>query len=521
MRLVVHYIIAFIALLLLGSCAQVGKVSGGEKDVFAPQLVSYKCSPNNESVNYNGKTIELVFDEYFKLKNPRNNIKIVPSHATLKTEIKKKSLMLSWEEELKANTTYAIYFNNAVADITEGNDSIMQFVFATGPEIDSIEYRVSIIDAWSLKPKANCVVALLDTMSNEVMNFTETNRYGMAQLNYVPVGNYRLVAFMDENKDLVVQDDEAIGFSVNPDVRINESFVDTVPIKLFSPDPVGQPFSVSALSKNKLSVSSKNNISAGKWFVNDELVSPSKIRPCSSDSLILLLKEDLSKRNIIVYQNNGTSDTVSVVYKPLNDNAQFTLTPLNKGSFHSGQELLFEANSMLDQIDLSQIKLLNKKDSTWLKEFTIKHEFDILSLWINPESFGEFELVIEEGGVVSEHSKNTALSVPFKIREDKTYGSLILDVSRYTSAISILIFQNGRVVREVASNNEENVRVGFLNPGDYTFKVVVDKNENESWDVGNYLTLTQPEEVHNYSTKTKLRANWEATVSLDPNIVKN
>ena len=42
-------------------------LTGGEKDIKAPQLL--KAKPNNFQTNFNSNNIELLFDEYLQLKN--------------------------------------------------------------------------------------------------------------------------------------------------------------------------------------------------------------------------------------------------------------------------------------------------------------------------------------------------------------------------------------------------------------------------------------------------------------------
>ena len=69
----------YILFVLLASCAQMFPPSGGEKDVTPPQILEEKTTPKNRTVNFNSKTIVLVFDEYVKLNNPGEQIIISPA----------------------------------------------------------------------------------------------------------------------------------------------------------------------------------------------------------------------------------------------------------------------------------------------------------------------------------------------------------------------------------------------------------------------------------------------------------
>ena len=60
------------SLLLLFACAQVGTLSGGGRDVKAPQIIS--STPSMGALNTNPTLIRLQFDEYIELKKSHRNI---------------------------------------------------------------------------------------------------------------------------------------------------------------------------------------------------------------------------------------------------------------------------------------------------------------------------------------------------------------------------------------------------------------------------------------------------------------
>jgi len=84
------------ALFLLSSCAQIEVLSGGDKDIYAPQPDLGKMSPTNGSVNFQGQEMIIPFNEFFTLNNPGENIVVVPPDFKVKAKIKKKNLLLSW-----------------------------------------------------------------------------------------------------------------------------------------------------------------------------------------------------------------------------------------------------------------------------------------------------------------------------------------------------------------------------------------------------------------------------------------
>ena len=190
------YFIVFLVGLLAASCAQVGTITGGDRDQFAPKPIAPAVVPLNETTNFTANGVEIPFDEYFKLVNPIQNIRIVPPHATIEASVKNKTLTLTWKDILESNTTYAIYLNNAIKDLNEGNDTIIQYVFSTGPFLDTLSYSVAVLDAWSNLPNDECIVALYELNSDKLVSLAQPSN-GIAKLNYLHKGEYRAVAFQD------------------------------------------------------------------------------------------------------------------------------------------------------------------------------------------------------------------------------------------------------------------------------------------------------------------------------------
>ncbi|NPA44552.1 MAG: Ig-like domain-containing protein, partial [Chlorobi bacterium] len=102
------YIILTI-LLLLVSCAQVGSLTGGEKDITPPVLLS--STPENFDTNFKNNKLIFKFDEYFVLNN-LNSVFICSPPLKEKPEfkIKGKKFIVKFNEDLKDSTTYMLWF---------------------------------------------------------------------------------------------------------------------------------------------------------------------------------------------------------------------------------------------------------------------------------------------------------------------------------------------------------------------------------------------------------------------------
>ncbi|MEZ4979328.1 MAG: Ig-like domain-containing protein [Chitinophagales bacterium] len=141
-----------IFILLLLSCANPVAPTGGDKDVEAPKILL--SQPENGMLNYQGKKIELRFNEYFVFSASSDKLQITPALEEMpKFTVKGKTLLMELPETLKENTTYSISFLGAIKDFTEGNViDYYKYVFSTGPFIDSSSISGTAFNASDKSP---------------------------------------------------------------------------------------------------------------------------------------------------------------------------------------------------------------------------------------------------------------------------------------------------------------------------------------------------------------------------------
>src|SRR5258708_11668987 len=147
---------------LFQACASLTTPTGGPKDVDPPELIG--SSPENNQINFKGKTVELIFNELVKLNNPREEIIISPSPGK-NIEIKAKGTKVTFTpaKGWKDSTTYSILFRQGIQDVTEGNspDSIgLKIAFSTGPVIDSLHITGKVEDLLNGKVADKITVGL-------------------------------------------------------------------------------------------------------------------------------------------------------------------------------------------------------------------------------------------------------------------------------------------------------------------------------------------------------------------------
>ena len=224
MRFNLSVIIPFVIFALLISCAHPGNPGGGPKDRDAPVVLA--SFPENGSANFNTNKFNIDFDEFIKLEDIHNQALISPPlYKKPDFKVKGKSLQVTFNEELKENTTYSVYFGDAITDITEGNPvSNFTYIFSTGPFVDSLSLQGKVKDAFTLEPIEACFVMLYkddnDTISLDSLPLfvrpyylSKTDKEGRFRFNGLGNQEYLMFAILDMNSSLSFdQPNEQIAF---------------------------------------------------------------------------------------------------------------------------------------------------------------------------------------------------------------------------------------------------------------------------------------------------------------------
>jgi lipoprotein len=173
-------------------------------------------------LNYKKNRIDIIFDEIVQVQNTFDNIIISPPQKqapTVKAIGKKISVEL--QDTLKDETTYTIFFGDAIVDNNEHNVlSGYSFSFATGESIDTLKMSGTLIDAATLNPIAGVMVGIHSDLSDSAFiskpfdRITKTDKNGNFSITNVRSGKYRIYALDDiGNNYRFDMPDEKIAFS--------------------------------------------------------------------------------------------------------------------------------------------------------------------------------------------------------------------------------------------------------------------------------------------------------------------
>lgn len=505
-----HYLIGF-SLLLLSACAQVGTITGGPKDEIAPKVV--KASIKDGTTNFEKQFIEFTFDEFVQTNKPSENIIIVPQHTRLESRLIKKTLRIDFSNELQKNTTYTLYLNAAVKDLTEGNDSLMRITFSTGPKIDSLTFVARTADAFSNQIKSKITVGLFDSLnSDKPIYFGQSNQFGYANLTSLKEGVYYCKAFDDKNKDLRIQKDEAQDWKFEP-IVINGNSSDTLDFKLSIPVQPDRVKNAKLIPPGLIGLHVPKSVEITKIALNDQELKNDRFWRLQDDSLQIAIGESAGNE----FQLILNADTFNL--RRLEKNKIVKLTPKNVTKENEiSNSSSFEVMDLIESVDITKIEVLKLPDSSKVN-FTIDLEQNRIQLKPEDKRIKKYTITFKDGAIKGLSGKlNNPAKVEILGKEDRELGTLNVKLSKPVENFVIQLIEKEKLIVEqkIDSNSvEKPIVFSRLNPGEYTFRIIQDVNQNGKWDPISPEKKSKSERVLQFSTPAKVRANWEVETTLE------
>jgi len=532
MRQFVSYLCLAITIVFFAQCARISTPDGGPEDETPPELLS--SIPNDQQTNYTDQTIVLNFDEYVSTNAIESNLIITPKiTGSFKSKIKKRSIILTFDEPWQESTTYNINFGSTIQDMNNRNvPPNLNLSFSTGDYIDSLEVSGIITNVYSKEPAENALVSLytltdtLDITSGAASYYARTDTSGIYNFKNLPDGEYLIYSAQDKNGNQKADvAEELYGFRVDT-IKLNTNVtgidfdiqrLNTTPLKVKSARYVGQYFDIE-FNKAITSYELLNNDTIPHRQYEDNKIRFYNTGAALNDTIPLILTANDSI-------DTNLRDTVDFYFnesKLPKDNFDFKIEPtssaviplvemkviFNKPILSYNQDsLIFEIDS-LNQFNLPDTAFTwntNRTEASWKLNLNdhIKGD-ERLTVNFRPTAF----ISVEQD---STDARLKALSIL------KAEDSGIINGTVNTNAENFIIqLLNSRTLEVIATKtNQKDFKFDYLNAGSYSVKVIFDLNGNGVWDIGNILTRTEAEPVVYYIdsfTNTKvieLRKNWE------------
>ncbi|HET8753675.1 MAG TPA: hypothetical protein VFM59_04875, partial [Salinimicrobium sp.] len=397
---------------------------------------------------------------------------------------------------------------------------------STGGYIDSLTVSGTVADAYfkEADPFISVMLYEVDSTYSDSVIYNDPPRYitntldsaTTFQLSNLKHGTYQLVALKDVNNNYLFEPEkDKIAF-----------------LKDFIEVPTDSVFHLNLFSEEgEFAISPRPDQLAQHHLIFDytgklqkdslkiQLLPPvpeeyiSRItKDREKDTLHYWYKPEVARDSLqFLVQTPVSKDTLLARLKEMKaDSLQFTFEP--SGAVNFEQEVKILPNIPLQNISDSLVTIINK--DTVAVDFSMKYDefrneiilnFDkqeqqIYSFTALPGAFTDFF-----------GSKNDTLRANFRTQAYSDYGNETVNLQnvREYPIIVQLTNEEGEIQAEKFSNGESSFTFEHLKPGNYFIRVIYDRNDNKTWDTGNYLLKQQPEEIIYFPEVLEVRANWD------------
>lgn len=518
-------------------CANAVAPTGGPKDNTPPRVV--EAVPENNSINFIGKKIEITFDEYVTLENANQNVLISPPLSQKPDiKLKNKTVVVKFKEDLALNTTYTINFGSAIKDLHEGNlfkDYV--YSFSTGDRIDTLSITGKVVDATEKKPVENVYVSLyasdrdnLDSLPmSTIPNYiTKTDKQGNFSLNGIADKRYLLFALKDVNSNLYfdLPNEEIAFFDTLVPANSNN-----LTLYMF-----GETDSTQVLLEKKL-------IEEGllrfvfRHPAKDAIIMTPEMLP---DSFNLVTMHSSDYDTVLWYFTPHVKDSLWVQVKydtTINDSSRYSLkfkeqenkkrgrqpeklkvsnNLVGQGGLIPGQDLILEFSEPIVLYQMRDSAVFKRDTTVYYNQLAFEQADDegLQYRLTTPFSVdSNYSFTIPDSVFFSIRGRtNNSIQVDFHILNDDEYGNIYITVvppKGMKQVVVQLTNESGKVLKQEIITKKQEVMFDYLMPAKYKIQAILDADGNGKWSTGNYHHLLQPETILEYQDPLEIKAGWD------------
>lgn len=525
-----HRCFFFVTVLFLSACANVVAPTGGAKDTTPPKVVAAK--PENHGTGFNGRKIEITFDEYVTLNNASQQVLVSPP-LSAKPDIKLngKTVSIKFKEDLKPNATYTINFGEAIKDLHEGNVfKEFTYTFATGETLDSLNLRGKIFNADDKKPAPDFFVGLYaaDSCQHDSVFFQPMLRVPDYIAKSDKEGAFRFIG-LPHRRFLVfaIEDMNSNRYFDLPNEKV--AFLDTLVVPNDSLNLTLYAFS---------------EVDTTQMLLESKLVEEGLLRfvfRWPADSISVTATDSLPEGFRMVEVWSNAHDTLCWYFTPkVKDSLHVAIrsefdTLINKDLRFS---LHYKGSKPKNARDAQLLKVSNN-----LKNNLLLPEHDLLLRFSEPvteihdtlrfvqtdacgmeyrldTTFSDtenYEFKLADSVFFSVRGRtNKAFTLKFKRATDTDLGAIIIKVCPPAGCQVVvqLLDSKGTVVDRqiVAPTQGTSATVAEfhqLSPGKYKLQAIIDIDRNGRWSTGDFHHRHLPEAIIPYGDELDLKAGWD------------
>ena len=460
--------VAFVALFSISitsgpGCANIIPPEGGPRDSLPPVL--RKADPGDSSRNFSDNQITLTFDEYVNADNYLQEMIVSPVPENMPTVIRKlNTVSVKLRDTLEPNTTYSINFGNTIKDVNEGNFmKNFTYTFSTGPYFDSLEFTGNVLLAETGGLDTTLTVMLHKTNIDSAL-INEKPRYvakidgrGYFRFKNLPPGTFYVYALKDEGGSYRYMSKSQVFAFSDSAVIVSDS---TRPVTLYAYSTIETAPQSAVTDQRNVKQADKRL----KFTTN-----------LAGDRQDLLEKFEMNfATKLKDFDSSKVHFTTDTIFSPLTG-------------------FSWELDSTRKKLTLNY----NWQEGV-LYNLVLEKDFATDSLG--------YQLL-----------KPDTISFRAKIKRD--YGKLILRFRNLDLTQNpVLLFIQNNEVKKSFPLDATTFSQELFPPGEYSLRILNDKNENGIWDPGVFFEKRQqPEMVKPLQRTLNIRPGLDNTFDIDVN----
>jgi uncharacterized protein (DUF2141 family) len=337
--------------------------------------------------------------------------------------------------------------------------------------------------------------------------FAQSNSKGIVSLEALKEGDYYVKSFVDVNQDGQIQVSEKQGYRFES-LHLDTAYHDTLKMAISLPEQVDKVKNARVIPPGIIGIHIPEAMQGNSIKLNGKELGINELLRIGKDSLLISIG---ALKETELQLSNG-QDTINVRNTPKQQAAKISIQLMEKEGLQ--ERFYFYCTDFISWIDTSKIILRNADDSS-----LVDFEIDYLAnqFEIRPKKHTmKLNFSFSDGAIVG---KTTNVSNRFQKelqwKQEREYGDLTMLFSDTIPAGIVQVIEKANVIRELSVREANRLVVSNLLPGEYTFKVLLDRNKNGKWDPISPETKTLAEEVLLFMDPVKIRANWEVDINFD------
>ena len=532
--------------------------TGGPKDTIPPVVTQIYPALGMTHVATSETKLEIKFNEYVKVKDPKALFLSPPLEKMPKYKLKGKGVVITFESDLDSNKTYTMDLTNAIVDNNEGNPFPgFTLVFSTGDKIDSMMVTGIVQDCNTLAPIKGATVMLYKDMADSAIFLSrpdaavKTDDWGFFCLRNIQDTVYRMYAIVDENNNNKYDPEtEKVAFvdtAFRPTWIVNDTLpeltkydmLDTAcclarqtqyELNIFKEKPSTQmivnkerigertayitfmaPYAqidslwFKGVPGDKVITQFNQKQDSLEIWINDPKPQPDtlflNVKYMKTDTLGLL--NSFTEEIKLVKPKKTVGKTPAKDIKKTDTTATFTLTAKPETVEQYGFVLEFKHPVVETAFDSLKFRYLNPRQQESTAKFTVTQDsLNLRKYTIMPsvelQTGYEYFLKVPHRQFKDINGfYNDSLEVKVSLPKDDNLSTLNLNLTGVNNKyiVDLLNEKRNQVLRSYIVEKDEILKFPYLKAGKYSIRIIEDLNRNGLVDTGILLEHRQPEKV--------------------------